>query len=125
MLHFIPVTMDELMQRFVTNNKRQAIKDRFKEDKKILMERLDTKMPEELEVRIRNSFRALKYLVLSNQVDGERFKNSENKLFLKLLDKATNRPEESQITFAESAKRELDDSLESLPEFKTEEDLEV
>lgn len=34
--YYIPVTMDELMARFVTNMERNECKTRFKEDKKVL-----------------------------------------------------------------------------------------
>jgi len=35
--YYIPVTMDELMARFVTNMERNELKDKFKSQKSILM----------------------------------------------------------------------------------------
>lgn len=87
--YYIPVTMDELMARFVTNMERNECKTRFKEDKKVLCkENLAAVDPQDIEDSVRLSFSALKDLLSNNTIHMERQPNTENHLYLKLMERA-------------------------------------
>jgi len=80
--------MDELMARFVTNMERQDCKKRFKDEKKTLMQTELRSVPrEEIEAHVEGSMLALKDLLSSNTIDMERQPNSENKLYLSILER--------------------------------------
>ena len=87
-LYYIPVTMDELMARFVTNMERQNCKDRFKSNKSALMgsslKHIDREV---IENSVEQSILALKDLIGSNSIDMERQPNSENKLYLSIIER--------------------------------------
>ena len=93
---YIPVTMDELMARFVTNMERNDCKERFREEKKILTgQSLCGLGFDQIEDGVRLSFGALKDLLSNNTIDMERMPNSENNLYLKLMERAQ---EENKLT---------------------------
>lgn len=70
---YIPVTMDELMARFVTNMERQDCKKRFKDEKKTLMNADLRSVPkEEIEAHVEASMLALKDLLRCSTIDMER-----------------------------------------------------
>lgn len=72
-LYYIPVTMDELMARFVTNMERQDCKNRFKDKKQILMlDNLKLVEREAIEDSVQESMEALRDLLGSNTIDMER-----------------------------------------------------
>jgi len=71
--YYIPVTMDELMARFVTNMERNICKNRFKEECKVLShQNLSDVEPAEIEKGVKLSFEALKDLLGSNTIHMER-----------------------------------------------------
>ena len=65
---FIPVTMDELMARFVTNIERRECKDRFKSEKRILTRQLDEVNDEVIMESVKKSIKALKDLLSHNTI---------------------------------------------------------
>jgi hypothetical protein len=65
---FIPVTMDELMARFVTNIERRECKDRFKAEKRILTSQYDELNDEVIMESVRKSLCALKDLLSHNTI---------------------------------------------------------
>lgn len=87
-LYYIPVTMDELMARFVTNMERQDCKQRFKTSKKtLLVNDLRHVDRDDIETSVNESLSALKDLLGSNTIDMERQPNSENKLYLSIIER--------------------------------------
>lgn len=87
-LYYIPVTMDELMARFVTNMERQNCKNRFKDKKQILMlDNLKLVEREVIEESVQNSMQALKDLLSCTTIDMERQPNTENKLYLSIIER--------------------------------------
>ena len=92
---YIPVTMDELMARFVTNMERNECKTRFKNTKHILFgQNLSDMDQQTIEAGVVDSFTALKDLLSSNTIEMERQPNTENHLYLKLMERAQ---EENQL----------------------------
>lgn len=88
-IYYIPVTMDELMARFVTNIERNECKTRFRQDKKILSKSSLREVDPALIVSgVTNSFSSLKDLLGNNTIYMERQPNSENHLYLKLMERA-------------------------------------
>lgn len=86
---YIPVTMDELMARFVTNMERNDCKEQFRTHKVVVQkENLAGVAHDRIEDSIINSMQALKDLLSNNTVDTERQPNSESNLYLKLMEKA-------------------------------------
>lgn len=80
--------MDELMARFQTNLERQDCKDRFKEKRGVLMvDNLKTVDKKDIEDSVLGSMIALKDLLGSNTIDMERQPNSENRLYLSLIER--------------------------------------
>jgi hypothetical protein len=81
--------MDELMARFVTNIQRNECKERFNAEKTLLFEDqyndIDNMMIEDSVVK---SMQALKDLLGNNTIEMERQPNSENNLYLKLMERA-------------------------------------
>ena len=77
------------MARFVTNMVRTECVDRFKDDKKLLVSGSLTNVNnEDIENSVLNSFGALKELLSHNTIHMERQPNSENNLYLKLMERA-------------------------------------
>ena len=81
--------MDELMARFVTNMERQDCQDRFAHGKeRIVKKNIHHLREEEIEADIKSSMTALRDLLANNTIDVERQPNSENQLYLKLMERA-------------------------------------
>lgn len=88
-LYYIPVTMDELMARFVTNIERNECKARFRIDKQILNKAdLREVEPALIVAGVTKSLSSLKDLLSSNTIHMERQPNTENNLYLKLMERA-------------------------------------
>ena len=80
--------MDELMARFVTNMERNECTDRFKEERKVLFRKsLRNTSEEAVEQSVKQSVGALRDLLSSNTIEMERQRNSENNLYLKLMER--------------------------------------
>lgn len=80
--------MDELMARFVTNIQRNECKEQFNREKQLLQVKdLSQIDPTEIEKSVQLSFAALKNLLSSNTMHMERQPNSENHLYLKLMER--------------------------------------
>ena len=93
---YIPVTMDELMARFVTNIQRNECKEQFNKEKQLLQVKdLSQVDPTEIEKSVQLSFAALKNLLSSNTMHMERQPNTENHLYLKLMERVQ---EENNLT---------------------------
>lgn len=87
-LYYIPVTMDELMARFVTNMERADCNSRFNEQLEVVMQdNLISTEREEVEEAVTQSIMALKDLLGVNTIDMERQPNSENKLYLSIIER--------------------------------------
>ena len=82
------MTMDELMARFVTNIERKECKDRFKSEKRILTTRICDIDNEVIADSVQKSVKALKDLLSQNTIYQQRQPNSENQLYLKLMERA-------------------------------------
>lgn len=81
--------MDELMARFVTNMERNDCKDRYRhESKPLYSESLECLGNIEIEESVKKSLSALKDLLSHNTIHMERQPNSENNLYLKLMERA-------------------------------------
>ena len=86
---YIPVTMDELMARFVTNMERTDCTDRFNSMNRVLQRESLAQVDEALiEQGVQGSMNALGDLLSNNTIDMERQPNSENQLYLKLMERA-------------------------------------
>ena len=71
--NYIPVTMDELMVRFVHNINRNEKLDQYRDSSKILHSRnLKNKSVEEVENSVTRSFLALKDLLMQPPVQSDR-----------------------------------------------------
>lgn len=85
--YYIPVTMDELMARFVTNMERNELKEKFKSQRSVLMKQnlcgLENKI---IENGVKLSFTTMKHMLNNKPIDMERQPNVENKLYLKLME---------------------------------------
>ena len=87
-LYYIPVTMDELMARFVTNMERSECNQRFSEQlETVMQENLIKTEREAIEEAVRESISALRDLLSVNTIDMERQPNSENKLYLSIIER--------------------------------------
>lgn len=87
--YYIPVTMDELMARFVTNMERNECKNRFRNEKTVLFSKDYADVdPTTIEEGVTSSFNALRDLLGNNTIEMERQPNSENYLYLKLMERA-------------------------------------
>ena len=85
--YYIPVTMDELMARFVTNMARNDLKDKLKVEKQIFFkENLCDLENQEIENGVHMSFSTMKDLLNNKPIDMDRQPNAENKLYLKLME---------------------------------------
>ena len=72
-MYYIPVTMDELMARFVTNMKRADCNARFSNQLEVVMQdNLISAERESVEEAVRESINALKELLNVNTIDMER-----------------------------------------------------
>ena len=81
--------MDELMARFVTNMERNECKDRYKDERKPLYQGDFNDLDKVgIESCVSKSLAALKDLLSHNTIHMERQPNSENNLYLKLMEKA-------------------------------------
>jgi len=81
--------MDELMARFVTNLDRNECKLKFEDNKKLLYSKNFVATDSaEIEKSVKLSVNALKALLMSNTIDMERQPNSENHLYLKIMERA-------------------------------------
>ena len=77
------------MARFVNNLERNGILERFCEDQKVLcQDSLHLNEATEVEEGVTSSFKALGELLTNKQSDNERLKNSENSLYLQLMEHA-------------------------------------
>ena len=87
---YVPVTMDELMSRFVLNLHRKEYNDAFEQSKKVLEQRdirkLDNKV---IAGSVDQSMTALQNLMFQDTIQHERLGNFQNGLFIKQLAKAT------------------------------------
>jgi hypothetical protein len=71
--YYIPVTMDELMARFVTNMERNDCKKRFIQQKQTICDgNLQDSDAKEIEESVYSSFSALKDLLGNNTIHMER-----------------------------------------------------
>lgn len=71
--NYIPVTMDELMARFVTNMERTQCKAAYDDAKQILFNSDYSELePIRIEQGVVDSFKALQALLLNNTIDLER-----------------------------------------------------
>ena len=89
--NFVPVTVDELMYQFCKHERRKeitAIRDAHNEELfKALNEKTDTEVRTHVE-EVLEAWNA----ILSERNELSRFKNEQNKTYLKLLEKASNSP---------------------------------
>lgn len=77
------------MARFLTNFERNKCKSRFKIDKQPLyVKDLSGVDVTDIENSVKHSFDALKNLLSNNTIEMERQSNSENHLYLKLMERA-------------------------------------
>ena len=84
---FIPVTMDELMYRFCTTEKRKEIKEEFKEHRNALLRKnYLSQSNEDLEAAVKGSLNAFSKMMGETNCDFSRFKNVQNRIYLKLLE---------------------------------------
>jgi hypothetical protein len=85
---YIPVTMDELMARFVTQMERDECLKAFKKSKKLFKTNNFRDHPNQvIEQGVAESLLALKNLIQKNTIITERQPNSENSLYLKLMER--------------------------------------
>lgn len=106
--YYIPVTMDELMARFVTNMERNECKGRFKNEKNVLFAKDYAAVePMVIEEGVTNSLNALKDLLGNNTIEMERQPNSENLLYLKLMERAQNENNLSLVNMKSTTKYHL------------------
>ena len=86
---FIPVTMDELMFRFCTTEKRKEIKEEFKGHRHTLLKKnYLSQSNEDLEDAVKGSMGALSKMIGETNGDFSRFKNVQNRIYLKLLEQS-------------------------------------
>ena len=105
---YIPVTMDELMARFVTNMERADCQNRFKQEKANLYKDSLLKMnAESIEENVVKSMNALRDLLANNTIDMERQPNTENQLYLKLMERAQDENRLSLINMISSKKNHV------------------
>ena len=77
------------MARFLTNFERNKCKNKFKNDKQQLyVKDLSGVDVTDIENSVKHSFDALKDLLSNNTIEMERQSNSENHLYLKLMERA-------------------------------------
>ena len=106
--YYIPVTMDELMARFVTNIQRNECKTRFSQEKKRLFSNKFAEMPsDQIEESVNKSMQAIKDLLSNNTIEMERQPNSENNLYLRLMERAQEENELHLINMHSSKKYRL------------------
>ena len=87
---YVPVTMDELMARFVVNMKRNEAKEQFELSKQLLMRKTLTKVPEsEIEDSVQQSMSAFRDLLNTKVVTDSRQPNGENIVYLQCLEIST------------------------------------
>ena len=89
---YVPMTMDELMARFVLNMERANKKEEFlTHEGKFSNKNLLNLPGDTIEAAVTNSVKTLAALANSKFIDESREKTQENKIYLKCLAKSTKR----------------------------------
>ena len=87
---YVPVTMDELMARFVVNMKRNEAKEQLESSCGLLMKKTLSKVQNEAIVdSVQKSMSAFRDLLNTKVVTDSRQSNGENKVYLQCLEKST------------------------------------
>ena len=95
---YIPVTMDELMFRFCTTEKRKERQEEFKEHRDTLMKKnYLSQSNEDLEVAVKGSLGAVSKMIGETSSDFSRFKNVQNRIYLKLLEQSNTKQRNSLL----------------------------
>ena len=85
---YVPVTMDELMARFVVSMEREACQSRFADSTKVILhQNLDKVHQNKVKAAVNSSFTALQDLIKCNTVDVQRYPNRESQGYLRLIEK--------------------------------------
>lgn len=88
--NYVPVTMDELMTRFLHNIHRNEYLDDLNENRQLLeLTDLKSEHDEAISQGVEKSMKALANLINQPAIDTNRQPNQENNLYLKLLAKCT------------------------------------
>ena len=100
--------MDELISCFVTNMEISDYQNRFKQEKANLYKDSLLKMnAESIEENVVKSMNALRDLLANNTIDMERQPNTENQLYLKLMERAQDENRLSLINMISSKKNHV------------------
>ena len=87
---YVPVTMDELMARFVVNMKRNEAKEQLESSSKLLMKKTLSKvLDSDIEDSVQQSMSAFRDLLNTKVITDSRQSNGENKVYLQCLETST------------------------------------
>ena len=90
---FIPVTIDELMFRFCLNEKRKECEQIWKDSTKALLKKdTQTMTDEQIYNFVEQTIASMSKMIGEDNSDFSRFRNEQNKIYLKLLEQGTNDP---------------------------------
>ena len=91
---FIPVTIDELMFRFCLNEKRKECEQIWKESTKALLNRDIMHLnDEQIYNFVENTVDSMSRMIGEDNSEFSRFRNEQNKIYLKLLEQGTSDPQ--------------------------------
>ena len=91
---FIPVTIDELMFRFCLNEKRKECELIWKESTRALLKKDIMQLTDEqIYDFVDGTIESMSKMIGEDNSDFSRFRNEQNKIYLKLLEQGTSNPE--------------------------------
>ena len=91
---FIPVTIDELMFRFCLNEKRKECEQLWNEStKNLLKKNASTLNDDEIYQFVENTIESMSRMIGEDNSDFSRFRNEQNRIYLKLLEQSSQSPE--------------------------------
>ena len=89
---FIPVTIDELMFTFCLNEKRKECEQIWQESTKALLLQDTKKLSDDLIYKfVEQTIDSISKMIGEDNSEFSRFRNQQNKIYLKLLEQASNR----------------------------------
>ena len=91
---FIPVTIDELMFRFCLNEKRKECEDIWTRSSKVLLKKDILKMSDDdIYCWVEKTIDTMARMIGEDHSDFSRFRNEQNRIYLKCLEKGTSSPD--------------------------------